>query len=201
MGYNEEFFKQYSQYLDEPIVRKSHDFALRMFSPFVKKKDIIADIGCGQCCEYYNFGPFGNYKNYIGFDLDPIVDPFINTIKCDYRDPSFVGLLNDNNVNIFVSLFSTEITADYETNCNYYSKIINDTKIKAGLVAGFYYHNKQDENPITETGDIKSWQTLENIKPINELMAGIKETRITMPVPSKMFGDDVIEIWRIFERT
>ncbi|NCN51545.1 hypothetical protein GW931_00875 [archaeon] len=43
-----------------------------------------------------------------------------------------------------------------------------------------------------------SYQTLENIEDVfSEVFS---EMRTLLPVPSKMFGKDVFEVWKYFER-
>ncbi len=200
MAYNNDFYKQYEDYLLEPSVRKAHDSVLAITTSD-KNFNSVIDFGCGQSNELYHFRipkPYG----YLGIDTNANerTAVMIKLLKADYRSVrNLRELLHRFKPSAFVSLFSSEITAPTFNNYTFYEKVFNEVpSIMAGLVSGFFYSSKKDKNPIEETGGIRSYQTLESIE---DVQSGIfSEKRIILPVPSKMFGEDVFEVWKFFER-
>jgi hypothetical protein len=68
-------------------------------------------------------------------------------------------------------------------------------------VSGFFYTSHLGKAIVGETGGITSWQTLEPILAVSSDV--FTERRITMPVPSAMFGPElnhVYEVWKFFQR-
>jgi len=51
---------------------------------------------------------------------------------------------------------------------------------------------------VEEAGELKSYQTLEH--PEDVISDIFTEKRVIIPAPSKMFGPDVYEVWKFFER-
>jgi hypothetical protein len=99
----------------------------------------------------------------------------------------------------FVSLFSVENTAPYKTNYKFYEWLFTShPQMQMGLTAGFYYSDKKQYNPITEAGDIMSFQTTEAMEDV--VSPVFHEYRLTLPVPSKLFGPNVYEVWKFFHR-
>lgn len=203
MSYNSDFYKAYEEYLKEPIVREAHNWIVDDI--FLEMRDLcsstILDLGCGQSHEFLrHIVPFQDWS-YYGIDLNVethSTKPRISFVKADYRtfDFKFLGSFG---INPFISLFSSEITAPSQENYKLYERIFAEIPtIKYGLVSGFFYASKKDKPIVNETGDITSYQTLENIEDV--ISSTFKETRIILPVPSKLFGDDVYEIWKIFKR-
>jgi hypothetical protein len=80
----------------------------------------------------------------------------------------------------------------------FYEKIFMEYDIQMALVAGFYYRNRIQEDKVTETGGIVSYQSIEDQRnyPCNNFI----EMRTYIDVPSKMFGDDVVEVWKLLIR-
>jgi hypothetical protein len=191
--YDDAFYRRYQAYLEEPRVREAHGFALETFA-LAASPGAVIDVGCGRSQEYRRYG---SYVIYRGIDLNH-ADP---KLRVDYRDvDALMPVVKEHAPDAFVSLFSTEITAPPGENTRLYRNLFDVDTIRYGLVAGFYYAScRGDVNPVEETGGIVSWQTLH---PIEEQWAEeYGETRITLPVPSEMFGDDVVEVWRIFHRS
>lgn len=196
MGYDGDFYEAYERYLHEPRVRIQHD---RMFEMWATVQgsltNRVIDLGCGRSNEYLRFGP--SVECYQGFD----VHEGPQSMVADYRDRGFVDLVHglDWTPDVFVSMFSTECTAPWRENVELYERLFREfPTIQAGLVTGFYYARRRGENPVEETGGIVSWQTLEPIERMrSDVYRGI---RVVAEVPSEMFGDDVVEVWRMLTR-
>jgi len=200
MGYDEKFYNAYKAYLEEPAVRKAHDLIFEIASLDPSFKDVV-DFGCGAFNEFF---VHALPSVYIGIDANAITpfpaDPIKKLIAADYRKvENLAELINPHLPAAFVSLFSTEITAPVSENYKLYEKVFKQLPtIKSGLVSGFYYANRKNQNPVEETGGLMSYQTLENIE---DVKSGVfEEGRIVLYAPSKMFGDDVFEVWKLFER-
>lgn len=224
MSYNKDFYKQYKKYLKEKRVRHVHDKVFGLFYKFMEDREEnpnILDLGCGQCQEFCcNDSNSDKRGFYIGFDVnieenkdedEEDLETFFGSycFRLNYRDENFVKSAkeiyhkicqpSDWESDCFVSLFSTEITASAEENQTLYERLFKEIPtLRYGLVSGFYYSSKKDKVVIEETGGITSWQTLDSIEDRNS--DKFSEMRIYVPCPSKMFGEDVIEVWRILER-
>ncbi len=197
MGYDQNFYQAYKSYLIESTVRKAHDWIFRIASENSDFKNVI-DFGCG---EFNEFLVYGKPEKYIGIDINgSSQNTERKVIPADYRNTTNLAkLIQPNAPTAFVSLFSTEITAPFKDNYSFYERVFREIPtIHSGLVSGFYYVSKKGYNPIGETGGIKSYQTLENIEEVHSDI--FEEKRIILPVPSKMFGQDVFEIWKFFEK-
>jgi hypothetical protein len=199
MSYNQEFFSEYKNYLQEPQVRKTHDTMFRLFCdifPQWKYPLNVMDLGCGQCCEYHDRGW---HSGYIGLDLDPIRRPTM--MQCDYTKVSLdeVKLFAVFPVHAFVSLFSTECCMHPVDKYAFYRKLFRETDVQMGLVSGFYYKNRIKQEQVEETGEIVSYQTIE---PQQDYQCPeFIELRSYFNVPSKMFGPDVVEVWKVLIKT
>ena len=197
MGYDKDFYKAYNSYLDEPTVRTAHDWIFRIASLNPDFNNVV-DFGCGQFNEFF---VHGRPERYVGLDISASSqDDKRKIIQADYRNAkNLAELIRPETPTAFVSLFSTEITASFKDNYSLYERIFRDIPtIRSGLVSGFYYVSKKNQNPVGETGSIQSYQTLEDIE--NTHSDTFEEKRIILPVPSKMFGKDVFEIWKFLQR-
>lgn len=197
MAYDNSFYEAYENYLKEDSVRQAHDWIFRVISNDWKFNNVV-DLGCGKSKEFFQYACS---NRYFGIDLNVGNDDQYD-IKADYRLFNFKKLDDLRPLmmpSAFVSLFSSEITASTQENYRLYEKIFNEVpNIDRGLVSGFFYAKRKKEQIVSETGDIQSYQTLEDI---NVVVSNVfSEKRIILPVPSKMFGDDVFEVWKIFER-
>lgn len=191
LSYNNGFYKAYEEYLKEAMVRKQHDFVfsiVRQNSAF----DKVIDLGCGQSREFY---VYVNPLAYLGIDINAQA---LNIHRGDYRSGEAMDTIQEFGPSAFVSLFSAEITASVEQNYILYEQLFRCSTIKMGLVSGFFYSKRKESTTVAETGGVQSYQTLESIESV--VSSTFLETRIILPVPSHMFGDDVFEIWKIFER-
>lgn len=197
--YGDEFYLQYEAYLKEESVRKAHDWVFSLLSEDFEQ---VVDLGCGKSREFY-YNAFS--RRYIGIDknADPVKH---NSWAGNYRDIDVLKAAFDRAVGeqfylptAFVSLFSTEITANEEENYRFYDLLFTTfPTFKSGLVSGFYYSRKKNRSLVYEPGGVYSYQTLESLEDVPSRI--FSEKRITLHVPSKMFGDDVYEVWKIFER-
>lgn len=199
MAYDGDFYHAYRQYLQEPGVRQVHDGVLKLArtNPHLAR---VIDLGCGHVNEFYRYGR-PRPQMYVGVDVNAgtrqsktrklLVGDYrqLDTIKREIRTQALTA---------FVSLFSVEITATHQTNYELYNRLFAETNLQAGLVSGFYYAANKHANPIGETGGIQSYQTLECLEDVYS--QHFHETRIVCACPSTMFGPDVIEVWKLFER-
>ena len=193
--YDENFFAEYEKYLFDPSVRSVHNAVFSLIETYVEFNHVI-DLGCGL----QEFRRFTNPFTYVGVESPR--STFCqddNVILFDYRHEDFTAIVKSMNKPLsFVSLFSSEIVAPYQENYELYERLFKETRLIMGLVSGFYYANRKSQKIVKETGEIASFQTLE---PIEEVKSDIfHETRITVPCPSKMFGPNVIEVWKIFRK-
>lgn len=198
MSYNQEFFTEYKNYLQEPLVRNVHNWMFRIFEdtfPQWKCPFNIIDFGCGQCCEYHNYG---QVSGYVGLDLDPIRRPTM--YQCDYTKVSSDEIKRFATFPLhgFVSLFSTECCMAAPEKYAFYDKVFDEYEMQTGLVSGFYYKNRIKEEKVSETGGIVSYQTIEAQK--DYIPKRFIEMRTCVNVPSKMFGPDVVEVWKLLIR-
>jgi hypothetical protein len=189
MPYDDTFYKNYTAYLREPTVRKAHDWIFNIIQ-FNSCFEQVVDLGCG----------LGEYKQharpraYMG--LDKHLDG-INVKRVDYRNCDLKQVLGGYKPLAFVSLFSSEITAPVGENYTFYEHIFKEIRVRAALVSGFYYASKIKDAIVQEVSGLSSYQTLET--PESVVSEVFTEKRIVMPVPSKMFGQDVFEVWKILE--
>lgn len=193
MGYDEKFYKAYKAFLKEPAVRQAHDWVLGVVKDDGRFQHVV-DFGCGQFCEYHQYA---RPKEYVGIDVNA-TDP---NIRVDYRTCDLKATLKNwlYEPTAFVSLFSTEITDSYTSNYAFYERLFRTLPFQAGLVSGFYYASSKSSPIVFETGGLVSYQTTESPEEVRSLL--FSEKRIILPVPSRMFGSDVYEVWKLFERT
>lgn len=196
MGYDPNFYKRYAEYLKEDNVRTSHDFAFSQFERLAGKKLWFVDLGCGLG-EYWKHGsPFA----YTGVDVnDPKVG--FKFIQGDYHDLRALKLeLSRNRItNAFVSLFSIECFHSAPEKYAFYHRVFEVfPSIRFGLVSGFFYESKRNQETVGETGGIVSYQTIED----QSLYVSnvFTELRMHIRTPSQMFGQDVVEVWKFFIR-
>ena len=194
MAYDESFYKLYSNYLEEKIVRRNHDLVFKYFQNFAQNSDFsVIDLGCGLG----EYSAYGHYVFYAGVDLNS-AGRVNNFIKADYHDLKFIQDLSFK-PRIFVSLFSIECCHSVKDKYAFYEKIFAEIpSIEFGLVSGFFYESKRQLETVGETGDIVSHQTIED--PSVHISNLFSELRIYLKTPSKMFSEDVIEVWKILSR-
>ena len=99
----------------------------------------------------------------------------------------------------FVSLFSTELGHSPEEKYALYERIFaRIPKLLYGLVGGFFYESKRGQEAVEEAGEIVSHQTIEDSS--RHISKAFFEFRLHMHTPSKMFGEDVVEVWKFLCR-
>lgn len=198
MAYDAAFFALYKVYLGETLVRSTHDAMFDMlFSHLSPAKPRILDLGCGVG-ELVNFYPAKDYA-YYGVDVESH-GPHCSA-ELDYTSDDLYRLLPQTpfRPNCFVSLFSAECCLSANAKYELYGNFFADwPTITCGLVSGFYYRNRVAQVKVAEAGGIESYQTIERATDYGSSL--FTEFRCEMAVPSRMFGDDVVEVWKLLER-
>jgi len=195
MPYDENFYQMYRAYLKESVVRRNHDHVCSLFaSLLLPDSPRVMDLGCG-------IGEYATYDRrhieYIGIDLNNTgsVVPFI---QADYLKLDFGNLLPFV-PNAFISLFSIECFHTAESKHAFYNRLFSAfPTVMCGLVGGFFYESRRNQETVSEAGEIISYQTIED--PSLHISPLFTELRIHLRTPSQMFGDDVVEVWKLFVR-
>jgi len=197
MAYDTDFYRLYADYLKETNVREAHDRVFQMVGAGKAFRNVI-DLGCGLS-EFYQYT---SPRKYVGIDLNaPVADSKeFRLVPGNYRDVDLVRTeARKRRSTSFISIFSAEITDDVDANRSFYEALFHAVPtFKTGLVSGFYYERRKHINPVVETGNIVSWQTLGTMERYASPV--FEQVWISLPVPSTMFGDDVVEVWRLLKR-
>ena len=200
--YTKKFYDQYGQYLEEPQVHRAHVQAARWLRMYDTMSSVL-DLGCGLHSELISLI---GLLEYVGIDLNAenhkwwSEQSYYRKLHAgNYRDLDLIKQICDERPQIttFFSLFSTECTANYIDNHLFYHALFQQTPVEIMIVSGFYYTDTK-ENPIQEAGGITSWQTLNPIESTSSNL--FSEIRLIQRVPSKMFGPNVVEVWKRLER-
>lgn len=194
MAYDKGFYRKYKVYLQEASVRASHDLVFEYFRRFVCPAELlVADLGCGLG----EYACYGHYTDYAGIDLNH-VGRVRNFVRGNYHDLSWVSRLPFVPT-AFVSSFSIECFHSTRDKYALYERIFAEVpSIRFGLAGGFFYESRRDLEKVSEAGKNVSYQTIED--PGLQISEAFSEFRIHMRTPSKMFGEDVIEVWKILCR-
>jgi hypothetical protein len=191
--YDADFYRMYREYLQEKSVRLSHDYAFGWFRKTAGDDAAVVDLGCGLG-EYLTYG---YHQGYVGVDLNN-AGQVPNFVQADYHDLAFVDRLPFKPT-VFTSLFSIECFHSVDDKYALYERIFNRIpSVTYGLASGFFYRSKRDQEKVGETGGIESYQTVED--PAQHISKIFSELRLHVSTPSKMFGEDVVEVWKIFHR-
>ena len=195
MPYDENFYRIYREYLQEWIVRNNHDHIFSIFaSLLLPDSPRVIDLGCG-IGEYATYDL--RYTAYIGIDLKN-TGSVTSFVQADYLKLDFEGLLPFS-PNAFVSLFSIECFHSAESKYALYNRLFSVfPAVKCGLVGGFFYESRRNQEVVSEAGEIVSYQTIED--PSLHISNLFTELRIHIRTPSQMFGNDVIEVWKFLIR-
>ena len=198
MPYDDKFFEAYREYLKEPLVRTVHDSMFRVLEKHLAPLwPRVLDLGCGV-------GEFANFYNckcelngghaYFGVDLQSHGSHCSAVADYTKELPSLPF-----NPNCFISLFSVECCLDANSKYGLYNRAFKDLpSVSCALVSGFYYRSRASFERVQEVGGIESYQTIEQA--IQHPSSVFSEFRNTVAVPSKMFGDDVVEVWKLLVR-
>jgi hypothetical protein len=205
---DKEFWDRYADFVDESLQRHTTACYSLFADVSLWGSRPILDLGCGKCFEALKL--FTVTTQYMGFDVDP-GEPFSSYIgqedqrkvfTLDYRKEidTVITKANEYSPTTFVSLFSTEVMGSHEDNVQLYDKLFNEIpSIENGLVSGFFYDDERRNNEVVEeAGDLKSYQSISPFS-INESSIYI-ERRLLMPAPSKLFGPNVVEVWKLLRR-
>lgn len=194
MAYDQEFYRMYRTYLCELAVRTNHNRIFELFRKFTQHAQLqVVDLGCGLG----EYSTYGSYFDYVGVDVNN-AGTVKNFLRADYHDLGFVGSLPFMPT-AFVSLFSIECCHSAKDKYALYEKLFaRIPSIQNALVGGFFYKSKRELETVGEAGGIVSYQTIED--PSKHISRTFSELRIHFDTPSDMFGDDVVEVWKILGR-
>lgn len=142
---------------------------------------------------------------YVGVDLEIPVEnppkaPDVHLLTADYRTEmdKIQKWMEDRMLGqprTITSLFSSELTASPEVNSRFYRSLFERfPRLERLIVSGFYYSERRRKSRVEEVSGLLSWQS------IGDLETELDERRHLMRVPSKLFGPDVVEVWREFIR-
>ena len=225
--YDEDWWKQYEAWAEETEVEHTEimDMAKRHIAEiFPADVGVVIDMGCGRLRMGESFGGL----TYVGFDLEHHPDEKGVIDYCELQDflegnamplsPGFdeesSALLVQENfrhidfdmilkntdgwhgyrgTSLVVSIFSAEL---YCYACDNLYQRAFDEGVDAIVASGVYYRGTDVNMAIGEVGS-QIRQTWPIAPPPNDVY---NETRIVRSVPSTMFGDDVIEVWRVMTR-
>ncbi len=195
MPYDENFYRMYREYLQEQVVRQNHDHVFTLFSSLMlPETPRIIDLGC-SIGEYAIYD--SHHTAYAGIDLNN-TSGVANFVQADYTTLSFKELLPFV-PNSFISLFSIECCHPVKIRYALYEKLFTEfPSIRCGLAGGFFYASRRDKETVSETGDIVSYQSIED--PAQYISRIFTELRVHLQTPSTMFGQDVVEVWKFFVR-
>lgn len=192
----DEFWQKYRVYFRETLNdHKSilgHFPALKPSSGFSVVENVL-DLGCGKL---FSARELLSPRFYVGVDeiVDPVETSDFRLVRGNYRD---IELLNSIRFHpwVITSLFSSELGASPEENDKFYKQLLDTFQYSAYvLVSGFYYSDRRDLPIVKEAEGLVSHQS------IGDLSTDLDEVRVLKRVPSKMFGADVVEVWRLLSR-
>ncbi len=187
-----EFWNEYEGYVQESLPRHLNARDQLMATRANNRPyGVVLDLGCGRLKEARDL-----FSVAFEVDSDPAANP---DAVVNYRDTAALALKlpSMKGVDGFTSLFSAECTGTIEANQELYEWLFKTFKtLKFGVVAGFYYRGKEAQFTVEETGGLTSYQS---VGPLSKSTL-YKETRLQIEAPSKLFGPDVIEVWKLLER-
>lgn len=204
-NYSKNFYDIYREHLSEPIVRHTHDTMFNLFDrlfPYYAGDVRVIDFGCGTC-EFDKHHI--NHTNYLGIDNSPEAGtdlrPKSQLVFEDFLENGWHKSL-DFNPTAFVALFSTEISLPTQSRYDFYKKVFLDfPSIQIGMVSGFYYDDKRFEPIVGEksnAGTFTVYQTIEQQALVQNNI--FEELRCYKNVPSKLWGEQLVEVWKFFIR-
>jgi hypothetical protein len=188
-----EYYARFSAYLEHASTKSVHR---RMFNAFLNfipgLKGRVLDLGCSP--DHY-FQQLAEPAAYLGLDGG---DPPYQTIvpSANYRD---CRVLNDQleafQPDVVVSLFGTELTAPHLLNQQFYADLFNHPFApKAILVSGFRRDGHDGTTQVITVEDgLPVFQTTEPLC----ANAPFQEFQFSYCLPSTLFGQHTIEVWRL----
>lgn len=218
----DDFWVAYGDYLKES--RPRHEAAIDALDVFAVPSLFsrrVLDLGCGQHC---SANKLFEADRYLGVDAHPpaedkplrstlrMVNPRPAFLQADYRTE--LGTVIDAVLNpptdswqldplmpeLVTSLFSVEITDISDNNYALYQRIFRELPTVRFLVAsGFYYTDKWTQTAVEEPGGLTSFQSIDLLLPEPE-DEDFQEYRVYLSAPSKLFGPNVVEVWKLLVR-
>lgn len=158
----------------------------------------VVDLGPGGSTEYARFG---QPEAYMGIELrdSPLVDPGVERVQADYRAHNLASCIRDRDFKGVISLFSTELYASPQDNAAFYDRIFADSpQVGSIFVTGVHSTKFMDERFVKE-GSHEYYQTFTDIRP-EETGRNFDELRLTVPNPSRIFGDEEVAVLRVLFR-
>jgi len=203
VAYDPNFYRMYAEYLKEDTVRASHNLVFDQFQRLARGDLRVVDLGCGLG-EFWQYGAPARYMGVDVNDIEGLRGSF-QLIQTDYHDLQKLSQLLKHRFvipflpNAFVSLFSVECFHSVQERYELYKKVFETfPTIEFGLAGGFFYEGKRGQETVSESGDIISHQTIED--PWLHTSDLFTELRMHIRTPSRMFGQDVVEVWKFFNR-
>jgi hypothetical protein len=214
-SYGSDFYTAYAEQIKEPRVRKVHDRLFEMTNhvgPTLADRsafDRVLDLGCGQSNEFYTYGGGGG-SCYVGVDLHPLPLTKLGgrlstalTVQGDFNDVDLsVHLVEEHKLTAIVSLYGIENNGPCEQNYALYRSLFQRTPIRSILTVGFYYGRAPHDEIFVEDIGFEVYQSVQPLEKTKSLSDGLfDEIRIEASCPSNLFGEDVIEVWKLLTRT
>ena len=195
MAHDANFFNAYKMELSSGVVRDTHDEIFTDFGRLVGDDLNIVDLGCGSC-EFHTYAKY-EHNLYFGIDLHHI-EPEMPVAQGTFNDVMTINLPFDPTG--FVSLFSTELKLSAKERYKLYEAMFRKfPNLRAGMVSGIYHLGMENEEMTLESHGIRDFQTNEHPRDVRSDV--FQEYRTYRHVPSKLFGPNVIEVWKFLLRT
>lgn len=201
---DEKFWDQYGAYLVES--RERHKGAISTLLRYQggESTDTVApsviDFGCGQYASAASLMPHPH--TYLGIDKHK--PGMRHTAMCEvsFVEGDYLERVKQTIVpTCFTSLFSAECTSYQDHNRKFYNWIFEAyPTLNYGIVSGFYYLSRWRDELVNETGNITSCQSTGPLTDFTDSSLLYTETKLEIPAPSKMFGPNVVEVWKLLER-
>jgi len=185
--------KRYLAYLKEPSVRASHDYAIDWFLHTThscgKFPNVVELGGAG---EYHTYG---KYSEYMGVNLE---NPAVPSVAL-HGKKSITDVVPFT-PRAFVSLFQIELLYPPEERYKIYASIFRrNPGIFYGLSSGFYHGNRSTMDQTLGQNGTLVHQTIQPKG--SNVCIGFYEIWLSVRAPSKTFGSDVVEVWKVLIST
>lgn len=192
---NTTFWEKYRAYKLE--TEGVHEMALKACRPAARPL-------CENFVDVVNLGSGTDPEPLLSDDnvvlrVDPqIQNPTVGELSASYEDPDFVEKVVrslEHKRFMAVSFFSTEVVIHPDRSRALYDELFRSGAC-AAIVSGFYYMSRNGQTKVSEAGGLESFQSL---LPVEDTAGEAHQElfRVTLPVPSALFGSDVVEVWRV----